>query len=223
MEIYIYLDESGSIHFNSKTNFFAVGGFLSLKEDKNKIISSYKKINKRIKEDKNYPLNTELKSYHYTDKEKIELFSGIQKIDSFKGVCTIFNKKQMKKKIIKSNVFFNYAVKILIENNILPFLNKDSYIFNIAIDNRNIKVGNLKDLERYLNTEFILYNYKFIVKYYDSSINFGIQAADLCVNTIYNYYKNKEIVKKVIPHLKYNKFIITTFPKSNIFGYINID
>lgn len=223
MELFIYLDESGSIHSNSKTNYFAVGGFLISKKDKNKAISIYRKNNKTIKDNRGYPLNMELKSYHYTDQEKIRIFNDIQQINSFVGISVIFNKPKMKKKIIKSNVFFNYAVKILLENNIFPFLNKINYVFNIIIDNRNIKVGDLKDLERYLNTEFILYNYKFIIKYYDSSCNFGIQLADLCVNTIYNYYKNKKIVKAVMPYLKYNKFFITTFPSSEVFGKIYID
>lgn len=28
MNVYVYLDESGSIHKNSKTRYFAVGGYL---------------------------------------------------------------------------------------------------------------------------------------------------------------------------------------------------
>ena len=37
MKIYVYLDESGSIHKNSKTRYFAVGGYFSLEQDKLKI------------------------------------------------------------------------------------------------------------------------------------------------------------------------------------------
>ena len=37
MRIYVYLDESGSIHKNSKTEYFAVGGYFTLVKDKNKI------------------------------------------------------------------------------------------------------------------------------------------------------------------------------------------
>ena len=46
MKIFIYLDESGSIHTNSPTKYFA--------EDKNKITSKYKKINKKMKDEKKY-------------------------------------------------------------------------------------------------------------------------------------------------------------------------
>lgn len=49
MEIYLYLDESGSIHKNSKTRYFAVGGYFTFKVDKNKIKSIYKKLNLKIK------------------------------------------------------------------------------------------------------------------------------------------------------------------------------
>ena len=37
MKIYVYLDESGSIHKNSKAKYFAVGGYFIFKEDKNKV------------------------------------------------------------------------------------------------------------------------------------------------------------------------------------------
>ena len=49
MTIYVYLDESGSIHKNSNTKYFAVGGYFVLSNEKNKIISTYKKINKELK------------------------------------------------------------------------------------------------------------------------------------------------------------------------------
>ena len=32
MKIYVYLDESGSIHKNSKTRYFAVGGYFTFEE-----------------------------------------------------------------------------------------------------------------------------------------------------------------------------------------------
>ena len=53
MKIYVYIDESGSIHKNGKTRYFAVGGYFTLFEGKNKIISLYKKINKQIKDNRN--------------------------------------------------------------------------------------------------------------------------------------------------------------------------
>lgn len=213
MKIYVYLDESGSIHKNSNTKYFAVGGYFVLKEDKNKITSLYKKINKEIKDSRNIALEKELKSCKMLDSDKITIFNEIQKVESFHGCAKVFNKHSMRKDIITSNIFFNYAVKILLQDCIIPLLKtKEDIDFIMSIDNRNIRVGDLKNLENYLKTEFCLDNFNFQVTYYDSATNFGIQLADLVVNTFYNSYKDKKIVENVLPHLKNKKFRINIFP-----------
>ena len=224
MKIYVYLDESGSIHKNSKTKYFAVGGYFVFKEDKNKVTSLYKKINKEIKVSKRIDLNKEVKSYDMTDDEKINIFTTIQDIDTFYGCAKVFEKSSMKKEIIESNIFFNYAVKLLFKDCIIPLLNlsqfSDSIEFIVSIDNRNIRVGELNNLETYLKTEFCLENFDFKIKYYDSVTNFGIQLADLVVNTFYNSYKDRNIVKKVMPNLKGKNFRISLFPGHKIKGRI---
>ena len=218
MEVYVYLDESGSIHKNSNTKYFAVGGYFCFFSDRNKIISTYKRINKSIKDIRNIPLNTEIKSYDMKDNEKREIFATMQRITSFCGFSIIFNKSLMKKEVIESNIFFNYAVKILIKNCIIPLLSANNIKFIMSIDNRNIKVGDLKNLENYLRTEFCLENYNFSVKYYDSATNYGIQLADLIVNTFYNMFKNKNIIQNVLSAIDMNKFRISLFPQYEIIG-----
>jgi len=216
MKIYIYLDESGSIHKNSKTRYFAVGGYFTFEEDKLKIVSKYKKLNKKIKEKRNIDLKTEIKSYEFLDLEKINIFSKVQELKTFNGCVKIFDKNRMKKDIIYSNIFFNYAVKLVINDCIIPRLNKkilSECEFYINVDNRNVGVGNLKNLENYLKTEFCMNNYKFSVTYYDSRFNYGIQLADLIVNTFYNSYKDITIVRNVINNINYKKFKISVFPK----------
>ena len=214
MKIYVYLDESGSIHKNSNTKYFAVGGYIAYDKDKNKVISQYKKINKNIKDYKNIPLNKEIKSYDMTDMEKIEIFNKIQNINSFYGCAKVFEKASMKKEIIESNIFFNYAIKILFKDCIIPLLNQinDNIDFIVSVDNRNIRVGDLNNLATYLKTEFCLDNFDFKITYYDSATNYGIQLADLIVNTFYNSYKNSDIVKKVLPSLKSKNFRVSLFP-----------
>ena len=59
MKVYVYIDESGSIHRNSKTRYFAVGGYFTFFEGRNKIISRYKKYNKFIKDKRNIDFNAE--------------------------------------------------------------------------------------------------------------------------------------------------------------------
>lgn len=225
MKVYIYIDESGSIHKNSKTNYFAVGGYFTFFEGKNKIISIYKRCNKSIKDKRNIDLTKEIKSYDMNDTEKITIFNKIQEVKDFCGVVKVFNKKVMTKEIVESNIFFNYAVKLLFSDCIIPLLNlkkkKEKIEFILSIDTRNIKVRDLKNLEDYLKTEFCLLNFDFRVTYYDSQTNYGIQLADLIVNTFYNIYKNKKIVQKVIPSLKKDKYRLSIFPGYKIKGRTN--
>ena len=222
MRIFVYLDESGSIHKNSNTKYFAVGGYFVFEKDKNKITSLYKKLNKAIKDNRNIPLDKEIKSYDMSDEEKIRIFEEIQDIDTFYGCGEVFEKSLMKKEIVESNIFFNYAVKLLFKDCIIPLLNlnqiNDNVEFILSIDNRNIRVGELNNLETYLKTEFCIENFDFKITYYDSATNFGIQLADLAINTFYNSYKDRNIVKKVLPVLKGENFRISVFPGRRIKG-----
>lgn len=224
MKIYVYLDESGSIHKNSNTKYFAVGGYFVFGEDKNKVTSRYKKINKDIKDSKNIPLDKEIKSYDMTDLDKIEIFNSIQDIDTFYGCVKIFEKTAMRKEIIESNIFFNYAVKLVFKDCIKPLLNlsqlNENIEFIVSVDNRNIRVGDLNNLETYLKTEFCLEDFEFKITYYDSSTNYGVQLADLVVNTFYNSYKDRYIIRKVLPALKGKNFRISLFPGHKIKGRI---
>ena len=209
----------GSIHKNSKTRYFAVGGYFSYEEDKIKIKAKYKKENLKLKKEKKLDLDTEIKSYDMTEEEKIKIFNKIQDIETFHGCVKVFDKKYMKKEIVDSNIFFNYAVKVLIQDCILPELNlqeNDEPIeFIISIDNRNIRVGELNNLETYLKTEFCIYDDDFKITYYDSKTNYGIQLADLTVNTFYNSYKNIKLVENVIKELKPKNFRVSLFPRNS--------
>ena len=224
MKIYVYLDESGSIHKNSNTKFFAVGGYFIFKEEKNKATSVYKRINKEIKNTRNIRMDKEIKSYDMLDIEKIKIFNEVQDVETFYGIAKVFEKTLMKKEIVHSNIFFNYAVKVLFSDCIVPLLNlvqiNESIEFIVSIDNRNIRVGEINNLETYLKTEFCLERFDFKITYYDSKTNFGIQLADLVVNTFYNYYKDKRIVKKVIKSLKHKNFRVSSFPGHKIKGRI---
>ena len=217
MKIYVYLDESGSIHKNSKTRYFAVGGYFSLEQDRIKIKAKYKKENLKLKKAKKIDLDSEIKSYDMEETEKIKIFNKIQDIDTFQGCVKVFDKHAMKKEIVDSNIFFNYAVKVLINDCILPTLNlqniSESIEFIISIDNRNIRVGELNNLETYLKTEFCIYEDDFKITYYDSKTNYGIQLADLIVNTFYNKYKDITIVEKLLKELKPKNFRVSLFPR----------
>jgi len=222
MQVYVYLDESGCIHKNSNTKYFAVGGYFSFKEDKNRIVSIYKKINKEIKDFRGIALSKEIKSYDMNNYEKIKIFKEIQKIKSFCGFSIIFNKEEMKMSVENSNVFYNYAVKLIFEDCIIPLLDlkniSEKITFIVSADNRNVGVGKLKNLEDYLITEFCLYGFDFNVTYYQSDYNFGVQLADLIVNTFYNSHKNYYKIKDVLLSLRKSKFRISLFPSFQIKG-----
>lgn len=209
----------GSIHKNSKTRYFAVGGYFCFEEDRIKIKSKYKKENLKLKKEKKLDLDTEIKSYDMTEEEKIQIFNKIQDIETFHGCVKVFDKKYMRKEIVDSNIFFNYAVKVLIQDCILPVLNlqeNDEPIkFIISIDNRNIRVGELNNLETYLKTEFCIYDDDFEITYYDSKTNYAIQLADLTVNTFYNSYKDISIVETLIKELKPKNFRVSLFPRNS--------
>ena len=85
----------GSIHKNSKTRYFAVGGYFCFEEDKIKIKSKYKKENLKLKKAKKLDLDAEIKSYDMAEEEKIQIFSKIQDIETFHGCVKVFDKKYM--------------------------------------------------------------------------------------------------------------------------------
>lgn len=118
---------------------------------------------------KKYTVEKEIKSYNMSDNDKINVFNKIQDIDTFYGTVKVFDKNQMRKDVVESNIFFNYAVKLVFKDCIIPLLNlnqiNENIEFIISIDNRNIRVGDLNNLERYLKTEFCLNNFDFKVTY----------------------------------------------------------
>ena len=223
MKIYIYLDESGSIHANSSANHFAIGGYMVYgnKYASSKVINRYKKINKKHKKNRNMDISKELKTRKMNVDEKIEIIKKIQKIENFYGCAIIFDKTRMRKSITTSNLFFNYGVKILFKDTILPILPKnEEYDFVLAIDNRNISVGDKHDLEKFLCTSFCCYNYTFSVTYYDSASHYGIQLADLIVNTMYMRSKDRTIVEPVLKILDIDKFRLNIFPGYKMCGRV---
>lgn len=224
MKIYVYLDESGSIHKNSKTKYFAVGGYFVFECDKNKTKSKYKRLNKIMHDSRNLDYSKEIKSFDMTIDEKKGIFNQIQKIETFFGCAKIFKKDSMDKEIIESNIFYNYAVKLVFVDCIFPLLDlekiKEPIEFIVSVDNRNISIGDIKNLETYLRTEFCLLKMDFKVTYYDSATNFSIQLADLIINTFYNKYKKPSIVNEVFITIKTDKFRVSLFPGNKVCGRI---
>ena len=116
----------------------------------------------------------------------------------------------MKSQLVAITPYVNY------EGETIVLIGNDEPIeFIISIDNRNIRVGELNNLETYLKTEFCIYDDDFKITYYDSKTNYGIQLADLTVNTFYNSYKNISLVENVIKELKSKNFRVSLFPRNS--------
>lgn len=209
----IFLDESGHIHTNCKDRYFAIGGYCCAKDKSTKIKSKYKKENKKIKNAYGLPLDIELKARDMTDYQKIQLFKSVQNVEGFCGIGIVFDKQKMFRKVTKENIFFNYGVRTLIDDVVFPLVDMtDETIFHIICDNRSIKVGDIKDLEKYLNTEFFMENCSFTVQYVDSATDYRVQLADLIVNTVYMRKHNRPIVDSVLKALNRDRFSLTQFP-----------
>lgn len=221
MKINIYLDESGSIHKNSNTSYFVIGGYFAFgkSNEVHRIINKYKKINKRHKEKRNLPLSHELKTRDMSIEEKLDILREIQVLDNFYGCAIQFNKLDMTKQIEKCNIFFNFGVKILFTDVIIPLLpDGEPYEFVLSVDNRNIGVGDLKDLEKYLSTEFCYHPYEFSVTYYDSATHYGVQLADYVVNTMYMRSKDRSSVDEIFKEINMAKFRLGVFPGGGTYG-----
>ncbi|WP_317300746.1 DUF3800 domain-containing protein [Allobaculum stercoricanis] len=210
----VYLDESGNIHRNSRCRYFAIGGFCCSIENNQKIKSLYKRANKKIKKRYDINLDSELKANEMNEIQKISLFNALQKSDGFCGVGIVFDKRIMYKPIESPNLFYNYGVKVLFDDVIFPLVNEsnEEIVFHVICDNRSIKNGDLKDLEKYLSTCFIVKNCSFKVEYRNSAHDYSIQIADLIVNTTYMKQKNRKSVENVLKTWNNNKFSITHFP-----------
>lgn len=148
-EIYVFLDESGHIHKNSSCRYFAIGGWCCCAESAQKIKALYKRRNKSIKKRNHLELSAELKARDMTEAQKIDLISAVQCHDDFCGIGITFDKTRMYKKIESENIFFNYGVRVLFDDIIFNLVDMSEEVrFSIFCDNRNLRVDDLKDLEK---------------------------------------------------------------------------
>lgn len=212
--IMVYLDESGNIHKNSRNRYYAIGGFCCDKEALQKIKSSYKRANKKIKEAYAMNPDDELKACKMDETQKIALFDVLQQNIGFHGIGIVFDKKNLCKAIEGENIFYNYGVKVLFDDVILPLIDEsnEEIIFHVFCDNRSVKSCELKDLQSYLSTCFVFKNFSFTVEYRNSAHEYSIQIADLIANTAFMSQEHREMVENVLQTLDKKFFSIAYFP-----------
>jgi len=216
VEINFFCDESGHLHSNSPTRYFVIGGYFCLKDKSIKIKQNYARILKRIKEKRHMSKADELKTRDMTQKEKIKLLTSLQNSDGFNGFAIVVDKQNMIRKVDKESIYYNFFIKLIVKDILVPkcnnsFPNEDTFV-DMLLDCRNVSVGHLKSLEDYLNSEYIFTRFSFSANYRDSKIDTRIQSTDLIANTIYEWFKEPEVINDVIPFIDTDRIIVIGFP-----------
>lgn len=218
IEINFFCDESGHLHSNSAKRYFVIGGYFCLKEKSVEIRQRYTRTLKKIKEKRGMGKPDELKARDMTQDEKIKLLITLQESDGFNGFAFVVDKDSMWKKINKESIYYNYFIKLIVKDILVPKtahrFPEGNVLVDMLLDSRNVSVGHLKSLEDYLNSEYLFERFSFIANYKDSKTDTRIQATDLIANTIYELFKEPEVIDRVIPHLDNDRIIIIGFPNN---------
>lgn len=216
IEVNFFCDESGMLHSNSHTRYFVIGGYYCLKDKSKNIKQRYLRALKKIKVKRKLTKSDELKTRDMTPDEKVKLIKTLQETEGFNGFALVVDKAKLIKSIKKESVFYNYLVKIIIKDILVEKCNRvfpnDEIFVDMLLDSRNVSVGHLKSLEDYLNSEFLFSRFEFSAHYQDSKLDSRIQATDLIANTIYELFKEPDVIKDVIPHLDLDRIYVAGFP-----------
>lgn len=222
MDIFLTLDESGHLHSNSSGRYFVIGGFLCDNSSLVKIKRNFKKANLILKKQKKMNIKDELKGADLRTKDKHFLLNKINGVNGVKYVFIVIDKKQVRKNNLNSvNLFYNYAIGILIECLYNKGLILDSVdTLRINLDNRSIKISSQNSLEDYLNIKFKIekqpmVNFDIKCKYYDSKYDYSIEVSDLLCNVCWTKF-NYPLTDKVSFYLNKKSFF-AYFPL-NSFG-----
>ncbi len=192
--LYLVLDESGFLHRNYNERYFVIGGYLT--KNPGLITKMYKDVINLIKKNKEISLKQELKASDLSHKERKKVLKSMEENDSTYVFIVIDKNHVSRDKKKHINLFYNYAVMILIKS-----LHNQGKIpqeitnLHVLLDNRSIKIGDLNGLASYCNTKFhiecdISCNFKTHCQYVESHHHSGIQIADLLCNVMwcrYNY------------------------------------
>lgn len=209
----LYIDESGSItDKNLKVNPYFVISIIKVNDSKilkrnlKRFISKNFDVLKKLdEENKMFDVNGEFREIKGSElsnplkKEFIDKICREHCLDIF--YIKVDNHKLDKKFVSNKARVFNYLLKIFfIHSSKKMYIDKG--IYNLQIDERNVKTQAKYQLAEYLNTELLLTDIldePVSVKYFDScNCNF-IQVADVfsnifysnCLNSAYNEELNK--------------------------------
>ncbi|MDY2987982.1 MAG: DUF3800 domain-containing protein [Peptoniphilus sp.] len=228
-EIFIFVDDSGTLHKNSNNDYFIYAGYLFLDKDKKEDAKrQYKSLNRRIANE--LQRNDELKGCNLTPKHKRALFNVMRNEYSFHVAVKISNIYtyilENKKSIVR---YKDYIIKRILKYSINELIKKEKINpyedlkINIGIDEQLTSTNGfytLKDsVYEELKTGITNYDYgtfhkpivfgelEVCVYYCDSKSNYLIQASDILANRIFvSYRDNRQNLRKI------NRHFILTLP-----------
>jgi len=220
--IYIYLDDSGVLHKNSKEKYFIYAGYLFLsKDEKDNAKRKYLFANREIKKTNGYAEHTELKAFLLSNKHKRSLYNVLRCEQSLSASVYIPNLYSSilgdKKSICR---YKDYALKRTVKNKIQyliqqgainPTLETSIYLNideQLTATNGYYSLGSsIKEELRHgiFNNDYgtlheALFSNELTVnvRYCNSSSHYLIQASDILANKIfgiYNHDRNTEMQK----------------------------
>jgi hypothetical protein len=214
-EIFIYLDDSGVLHRNSKEQFFVYAGYIFLsKKDKDRALAKYRHAAKVLQGDS----NNEMKAHILSKANKRSLLSQLSDCESFS--CVV-DKKRIYDLILdnKKSIhrYKDYCIKRAAKAKISELINRkliDPYqptALRFFIDNQHTSTDGIYNLGESIKEEFcngianfdygskhspLFYNYLEIhTKFCDSKTHYLVQASDILANCIFTKYNYNDKLK----------------------------
>lgn len=209
-EVFIYLDDSGTLHDNAAGEFFVYAGYIFLsKKEKDAALAKYRAAVKRL----NKTPEKEFKAYGARGKDKRYLISILKEHESFS--CVV-DKKRVYESIMSSKKsihrYKDYCIKRATKAKLTDLINRKKIdpnspiILRFFIDNQPTSTDGIYNLRESIREELSagianfdygtfhrpLFNSGVTVhtKFCDSKTSPLIQASDMlanCIFTKYNY------------------------------------
>jgi hypothetical protein len=211
-EVFIYLDDSGTLHDNAAGEVFVYAGYIFLsKREKDAALAKYRAAVRRL----NKTPEKEFKAYGARGKDKRYLVSMLKNYESFS--CVV-NKKRVYESIMSSKKsihrYKDYCIKRAAKAKLIDLINRKKInpnspiVLRFFIDNQPTSTDGIYNLRESIREELStgianfdygtfhkpLFNSSVTVhtKFCDSRISPLIQASDMLANCIFTKYNYRQ-------------------------------
>jgi hypothetical protein len=211
--LYIYIDESGTLGLKEKEPFFLVAALVVDEKQKRVIKNSAKRMHRKVCIPKN---KIEIHASELDFSEKQNIHQELRNKGFGISYCVVHKESIHDILFLKKNICFNYFVYLCLRK----ILEKTCCTeINIIIDMRSVKASSEKSLEEYLNIKMIekeIYHKNIKVSYGDSKNYYHLQIVDVIANAIfakynftkdhfYSYFVSKILYKETFPQFYFDK------------------